>query len=81
MERLATAVIREHRVRLQKAQDLFEQIGRLEASDVPTHELEPVTDAYRIAMLNLHAQHQIVSLVVEKLGYVPVVDGQRPILN
>ena len=32
-------------------------------------------------MLNLHAQHQVVSLVVERLGFVPEIDGQRPVLN
>jgi hypothetical protein len=81
LERLATTVIREHRRRLQKAQELFEEIERLEATDSSCDKLEQLTDDYRIAMLDLHAQHQIVGLVIERLGYVPIVDGQRPALN
>ena len=74
-------MIREHRCRLQKAQDLFEEIGRIETSGGENKHLEPLQHDYRIALLNLHAQHQLVSLVVNRLGYVPEVDGQRPILN
>ena len=81
LERVAAAVIREHRCRLQKAQDLFEEIGRTETSGGQDKELEPLQHDYRMAMLNLHAQHQLVSLVVNRRGYVPEVDGQRPILN
>ena len=81
LERVATAVIREHRCRLQKAQDLFEEIGRTETRGGQDKDLDHLQHDYRVAMLNLHAQHGIVSLVIEKLGYVPEVDGQRPILN
>ena len=81
LERVATAVIREHRCRLQKAQDLFEEIGRREASGGKDDDLDPLQYDYRLAMLNLHAQHQLVSLVVNRLGYVPEVDGQRSNLN
>jgi hypothetical protein len=81
LERVAAAVIREHRCRLQKAQDLFEKIGRLEASVGQDNVLEGLQHDYRIAVLNLHAQHQLVSLVVNRLGYVPDVDGQRTTLN
>jgi hypothetical protein len=81
LERVAAAVIREHRCRLQKSQDLFEQIGRKETRGGQDKVLDPLLHDYRIAMLNLHAQHQLVSLVVDRLGYVPEVDGQRPILN
>lgn len=81
LERLATAVIRDHRCRLQKAQDLFEEIGRLEAADGQNADVDCLHHDYRLAMLNLHAQHQLVSLVVNRLGFVPEIDGQRPILN
>jgi hypothetical protein len=81
LERVATAVIREHRCRLQMAQDLFEEIGRRESDEVQDRNLDRLQHDYRIAMLNLHTQHQLVSLVVNRLGYVPEVDGQRPILN
>lgn len=81
LERVAAAVIREHRCRLQNAQDLFEEIGRIETRGGQDNDLEPLQHDYSIAMLNLHAQHQLVSLVVNRLGYVPEVDGQRPILN
>jgi hypothetical protein len=81
LERVAAAVIREHRCRLQKAQDLFEEIGRIETHGGQDEDLEPLQHDHRIAMLNLHAQHQLVSLVVNRLGYVPEVDGRRPMLN
>lgn len=81
LEHVAIAVIRENRTRLQKAQELFEQIGRLEAAGPPDARLEQLRHDYRIAMLDLHAQHQVVSLVVERLGFLPEVDGQRPTLN
>ncbi|TPJ81944.1 hypothetical protein FJ434_20880 [Mesorhizobium sp. B2-5-13] len=81
LERVAATVIREHRCRVQKAQDLFEEIARLEAADAQDEYLDPLQHEYRIAMLNVHAQHQLVSLVVNRLGHVPEVDGQRPVLN
>jgi hypothetical protein len=81
LERVAVAVIREHRCRLQKAQDLFEAISRREAAGGQHDDLDPLQYDYRIAMLNLHAQHQLVRMVVNRLGYVPEVDGQRPIHN
>lgn len=81
LERVAAAVIREHRCRLEKTQHLFERIGRLEATGALDEDLERLHHDYRIAILNLHTQHQLVSLVINRLGYVPEVDGQRPILN
>ncbi len=81
LERVATTVIREHRCRLHKAQHLFEEIGRLEGADAKDGDMDRLQHDYRIGMLNLHAHHQLVSLVVNRLGYVPEVDGQRPVLN
>ena len=75
LERVAAAVIREHRDRLQKAQDLFGEVDRLEVAGVADHDIDRTQHDYRIAMLNLHAQHQLVSLVVSRLGYVPEVGG------
>ena len=68
LERVAAAVIREHRCRLQKAQDLFEEIGRTETRGGQDKDLDHLQHDYRVAMLNLHAQHGIVSVVIEKLG-------------
>lgn len=81
LEQVAVAVIRENRSRLQKAQEIFEEISRLEGAGSTDEELGPLRHDYRIAMLNLHVQHQIVSLVVERLGFMPEVDAQRPALN
>lgn len=81
LERLATTLIREYRTRLQKAQSLFEDMDRLETFGTQCDKLVQLTDDYRIAMLDLHAQHQIVGLVVHRLGHVPIVDGQRPVIN
>ncbi|WP_295810888.1 transcriptional repressor TraM [uncultured Nitratireductor sp.] len=81
LEQVAIAVIRENRNRLQEAQELFEEIGRLEAASPTDEQLGQLRHDYRIAMLNLHSHHQVVSLVVERLGFVPEVDGQRAALN
>ena len=71
LERVAATVIRERRCRVQKAQDLFEEIARLEAADAQGDHLDALQHEYRVAMLNVHAQHQLVSLVIKRLGYVP----------
>ena len=81
LERVAIAVIREHRSRLQLAEDLFNEINRIEAAGPPEQDLVQVTHDYRLALLNLHAQHELVSMVLKCLGYVPEVDGQRPVWN
>lgn len=81
LERVAATVICEHRCRVQKAQDLFEEIARLEAGNAQGDHLDALHHEYRVAMLNVHTQHQLVSLVINRLGYVPEVDGQRPVLN
>lgn len=81
LERVAVTLVREHRTRLNTAQNLFEEIGRSEAAGTEGLDLERLQHDYHIAMLNLHAQHQLVSLAIDKLGYVPMVDGQRPMLN
>jgi hypothetical protein len=81
LERVAATVSREHRCRVQIAQDLFEEIARLEGVDAQDDHLDALQHEYRVAMLNVHAQHQLVSLVINRLGYVPEVDGQRPVLN
>lgn len=81
LERIAIAVIQEHRSRLQRAEDLFNEVDRLEAASPSEQDLEQVTHEYRLALLNLHAQHQLVSTIIKWLGYVPEVDGQRPVWN
>jgi len=81
LERVAIAVIREHRNRLQLAEDLFDEINRIEAASTPEQDLVQVTHDYRLALLNLHAQHELVSMVLKCLGYVPEVDGKRPVWN
>ncbi|MBA89077.1 MAG: hypothetical protein CMJ43_00135 [Phyllobacteriaceae bacterium] len=81
LAQVAVAVIRENRSRLQKAQELFEEVSQLDAAGSRDEHLGQLRHDYRIAMLNLHAQHQVVSLVVERLGFVPEVDGQRPVIN
>lgn len=81
LERVAIAVIREHRTRLQRAEDLFNEVNRIEADSPCEQDLEQVTHDYRLALLNLHAQHQLVSTIIRYLGYVPEVDGQRHVWN
>jgi DNA-binding transcriptional regulator YdaS (Cro superfamily) len=78
LEPLAVEVIREHRRRLQRAQELFETLERKDEERATAPELRQLRQDYRMAMLNLHGQHQLVSLVVAALGYVPDVDSQPP---
>jgi bacterioferritin (cytochrome b1) len=81
LERIAVEVIHEHRRRLQRAQELFEKISRLEGAPEHSDALCRVQHDYCIAMLDLHWQHQVVSLIVERLGHVPNVDTSSPPLN
>lgn len=75
LEPIAVEVIRDHRRRLQRAQELFELLEREEEDPSTREELHQLRQDHRLAMLNLHAQHQLVSLVVAALRFVPDVDG------
>jgi hypothetical protein len=75
LEPIAVEVIREHRRRLQRAQELFETLERKDEERATAAELRQLRQDYQMAKLNLHGQHQLVSLVVAALGYVPKVDG------
>lgn len=72
---IAAEVIREHRSRLQLAQELFETLERKDEEPATAAELRQLRQDYRLATLNLHGQHLLVSLVVAALGYVPEVDS------
>lgn len=80
LEHVASAVIRDYQWRMRQAQAIFEELSQLEGAR-PRQDVECRRHEYRVAMLNVHAQHQLVSLVVNRLGHVPEVDGQRPLLN
>ncbi len=80
LEHVAITVIRDYQCRMRKAQAIFEELSQLEAAETQ-QDVECRRHDYRVAMLNVHAQHQLVSLVVSRLGHVPEVDGQRPTLN
>jgi hypothetical protein len=80
LEHVAIAVIRDYQCRMQQAQAIFEELSRLEAAGVH-HDIECRRHEYLVAMLNVHAQHQLVSMVVNRLGRVPEIDGQGPLLN
>jgi len=76
LEPIAAEVVREHRRRLQRAQDLFETLEHNGENRAASGEVVRLRQDYRVAMLDLHGQHQLVSLVVAALGYVPDVDSQ-----
>ncbi|MGE3294144.1 MAG: transcriptional repressor TraM [Geminicoccaceae bacterium] len=80
LEQVASAVVRDYQCRMQKAQALFEEISHLEAAGAQ-EDLACRRHDYRVVMLNVHAQHELVGLVVNRLGYVPELDGRRPTLN
>lgn len=73
---IAIEVIRDHRRCLQDAEDLFETLEGNDASRLTGAELVRLRHDYTMALLKMHGQHQLVSLVVGALGYVPNVDGQ-----
>lgn len=81
LKRVAVEVIREHRRRLQKAQQLFEEISRLKGTPDRNDRLRSAQHDYCIAILGLHGQHQVVSVVVDRLGFVPNVDTSSPAMN
>lgn len=81
LEPLVVEVIREHRRRLQRAQALFDTLERKDADPSAVDELRHLQQDYSMAMLNLQGQHQLVSLVVAALGYVPDVDGPASATN
>lgn len=76
LEPIAVKVILEHRQRLQLSQELFETLERKEEERATAAELSQLRRDYRLATLYLHGHHQLVSLVVAALGYVPDVDSQ-----
>ncbi|MHB1101804.1 MAG: transcriptional repressor TraM [Devosia sp.] len=78
LEPIAVEVIREHRHGLQRAQDLFDALEHNDENRAASEELVRLRQDYLMAMLNLHGKHQLVSLIVAALGYVPDVDGQSP---
>jgi len=78
LEPIAMEVIREHRRRLQRAQELFETLELKDEERARAAELLQLRQDYRMAMLNLHGQHQLVRLVVAALGHIPDVDSQLP---
>jgi hypothetical protein len=80
LEHVATALIRDYQCRMQKAETIFQELSRIEAAG-SGQDIECRRHDYRVAMLNVHAQHQLVSEVVNRLGHVPDVDGQHPALN
>lgn len=80
LEQVASAVIRDYQCRMREAEAIFQELSKLEAAG-PREDLASRRHDYRVAMLHVHAQHQLVSLVVNRLGHIPDVDGQRPILN
>lgn len=80
LERVASVVIRDYRSRMRGAQVLFEEISQLESSGT-VETLACRRHDYRVAMLNVHAQHQLISLVINCLGHVPEVDGQQQTHN
>jgi hypothetical protein len=77
LEMVAVDVIREHRRRLQCAQDLFDQLELLDAAADNAIQPGALQHDYRVSLLHLSAQHQLVGAVVAALGYVPDGDACR----
>jgi len=80
LEHVAGAVIRDYQCRMRKAEAIFEELSQLQAAGA-RQDVECRRHEYRVAMLNVHAQHQLVNLVVSRLGHIPEVGGKRPLLN
>ncbi len=71
LERVALDVIREQRRRLEHAQALYEKLSTLEAEAPLDEAAETLRHDYRLALLMMHGNHQIASVVIDKLGRVP----------
>lgn len=80
LEHVATALIRDYQCWMAKAEAIFQDLSQLEATGSGQH-VECRRHDYRVAMLNVHAQHQLVSQVVNRLGRIPDIDGQRMVPN
>jgi len=81
LEPLAVEGIQEFRRRLQRVEELYEALEPAVESPSAAAARFQLRQDHRMAMLNLHAQHLLVSLVVAALGYVPDVDGSTSANN
>ncbi|NDW07697.1 transcriptional repressor TraM [Jiella pacifica] len=75
LERLACDVIREQRRRLEEAQNLYDRLGSNAVCGADDAGPDEVWHDYRFALLMMKAHHQIVSAVLDELGYVPQVSA------
>lgn len=71
ISRLAVDIIRENRQWLNLAQSLFEQLEMSEKDGTTKQILDDLKREYRLAMLELKIQHELVRLIVDVLGYLP----------
>ena len=76
LEPIAVEVIREHRRRLQRAQESFDALEGGDKKGATAAEPHLLRQNYRLALLSLHGQHHLVSLILAALGYVPDVVSQ-----
>ena len=71
IERLVVEIILENRRRLEHAQTLFERLEAIASTGEDGGGLERLRRDYILAQLMLSAHHDIVSAVIDALGYVP----------
>jgi len=71
LERMAIDVIREHRRRLADAQDLHDSLNAQGDDE------EDRLYSYRLALVMVKLHHQLVAMIIDKLGYVPAVPDDQ----
>ncbi|WP_162787280.1 transcriptional repressor TraM [Notoacmeibacter marinus] len=77
LERVALDAIREQRRRLEHAQALYEKLSMLEAEAPLDEDAETLRRDYRLALLMMHVHHQIASVVIDKLGHIPLLPEDK----
>lgn len=71
IQRLAVEIILENRRRLDHAQTLFDRLETIASTGEDRGGLERLRRDYILAQLRLSSLHDIVSAMIDALGYVP----------
>lgn len=77
LSRLAVDVIVENRRLVSHAQSLFEQLEHAMQTASHDEDQTELRHAYRLALVEMKAHHELVRIVVDKLGHVPDMPPAR----
>jgi TraR antiactivator len=74
LEALAVSAIKEHRLRLAKAEEAYEAWVSVQGEE--SDHVRQLKATYIQAMLDSHAHMSVVEVLVGKLGRIPSIDGE-----